>query len=72
MKTEGSKQHQLYRTDSGRWCLNGIDLTCGSCVEVNIEGHWIEVGIEHDQHDYYAIPTSIRLQKGMVARFIEN
>jgi len=64
------RQNELYKASSGRWCLNGLDLTCGDVIEVNIAGYWIKVIIEHEGDDYYAIPTSIRLHNGLFARFI--
>jgi len=60
----------LKKSTSGKWTLKGIDLTSGDCLDVYIEGHWIRIKIEHDKHGYYAIPGSVRLHKGLWARFI--
>jgi hypothetical protein len=61
--------NELYRAQTGRWALNGIDLTCGSSIEVNIAGRWIDIFIEHDGNDYYAIPPAVCLHDGLFARF---
>ena len=63
-------QNQLYKTRSGKWALNGIELSSGSRFEVMISDRWIEISIEYDGKGYYAIPYSIRLLKGQFARFI--
>jgi Domain of unknown function (DUF5348) len=59
----------LEKSPTGRWMLNGIDLTSGSTVDVNIDGHWIRIRIEHDSNGYYAIPISVRLHQGLWAKF---
>lgn len=66
----GPPQSELYKTPSGRWALNGIVLTSGSHCQVRIDGHWINIIIEHDKGAYVAIPPSVRLIKGLHARFI--
>ena len=63
-------QSELDKTKSGRWALNDLELTCGSRLKVNIDKHWINIVIEHDAAGYYAIPCSVRLMKGLHARFI--
>ncbi len=70
MDDEVKPQSELCRMPSGRWALNEIELTCGSCFQVRIDNHWINVRIEHDADGYYAIPYSVRLLKGMTARFL--
>jgi hypothetical protein len=57
-------------TITGRWLLKGFELTCGSCIEVNIDGHWIRTVIECDVNGYYAIPISVNLHYGLWARFL--
>jgi len=57
---------------NGRWILNGIDLTSGSHFQVRIANHWIYVTVEHDGTDYYAIPISVRLHQGLIARFLSE
>lgn len=57
-------------TTTARWHLKGIELTCRSCIEVNIDGHWIRTAIKCDANGYYAIPISVNLHNGLWARFI--
>jgi hypothetical protein len=45
--------------------LKDIDLTCGDCIEVNIDGHWILIRIEHNPGGYNAIPYAVRLHAGL-------
>ena len=52
---------ELRRGPFGRWVLNGQDLTSGSHFQVRIAHHWIDVVIEHNGEDYYAIPPAVRL-----------
>jgi hypothetical protein len=59
----------LRKADTGRWDLNDIELTCGSRFQVYVQGHWIDVAVEHDGGDYYAFPLAIRLHVGLRARF---
>lgn len=70
MHSRSSPQSELYKTRLGRWALNGIELTSGSRFQVKIDGHWINVVIEHDTSGYYAIPPCVRLLKGLHARFL--
>ena len=65
-------QGQLLKDDDGRWELNGITLTSGAHFEIRIQGHWIRVVIEHDGLEYQAYPQSIRLCRGLEARFISD
>jgi hypothetical protein len=69
MNTDIYRPGELYRSESGRWALNGVDLTCGSSIEVSIAGRWIDIFIEHDGDDYYAIPPAVHLHEGLFARF---
>lgn len=62
----------LAKSLSGRWMLNGIDVTSGSTIDVNIDGRWIRVRIEYDANGYYAIPISIRLHPGLWAKFFRK
>ena len=59
----------LLKNKRGRWVLNDMELTAGSCCQVWIDGHWIDVRIEHDGRSYYAIPLAVRLHLGLHARF---
>jgi len=59
----------LHKADTGRWELNDIELTCGSRFQVWVQGHWIDVTVEHDGDGYYAIPAAVRLHVGLRARF---
>jgi len=70
MRDRPSRQSELYKTKLGRWALNDVELTSGTRFQVNIDGHWINVVIEHDASGYYAIPPSVRLLKGQHARFL--
>lgn len=65
-------RNKLSRTPSGKWSLNGRDFGCGSVFQVKVAGHWIEVSVEHDGRDYYAIPLAIRLHKGLEARLLSD
>jgi len=69
MSIDYHPRNTLYRKKSGRWALNDVELTFGDVFEVNIAGFWIDVRIEHDSHDYYAIPPAVRLYEGLFARF---
>ncbi len=60
---------ELRRGPNGRWTLNSLDLTCGSHFQVRIARYWIDVVVEHDGRDYYAIPPAVRLHEGLCARF---
>ena len=59
----------LHKAKSGRWMLNNIELTAGSHFQIFLQGHWIDVTIEHDSGGYYAIPLAVRLHSGLRARF---
>ena len=59
----------LVKMPSGCWSLNGIELTAGSYLQINIGGNWIDIRIERDSTGYYAIPRAVRLHKGLWARF---
>jgi hypothetical protein len=61
---------RLSRGPLGRWVLEDLDLTSGSCIEVRVGDAWIPISIEHDGGDYYAIPKAIRLHQGLEAREI--
>jgi hypothetical protein len=60
----------LTKAPSGRWMLHGIELTCGSSFEVNIDNHWIRVRIEYESDGYFVVPISVRLHHGLWARFL--
>ena len=60
---------ELYKVSSKRWALNDKDLTSGSRLQVKIDRHWIDIVVECDEKGYYAIPFSVRLLKGLEARF---
>lgn len=60
----------LTNSTSGRWMLQGIELTCGSAFDVNIDNHWIRVKIEYDSEGYYVVPISVRLHHGLWAKFV--
>jgi len=62
----------LYRTSSERWAVDGVELTSGACFQVQIEGVWHDVVVEHDGRDYYAIPQAIHLYPGLTARLFDN
>ncbi len=59
---------RMRRNASGRWTINNIELNAGDGFEVLHQGHWTAVQLEH-HHDYYAIPTDIKLRSGLLARF---
>lgn len=59
----------LRKAATGRWELNDIELTCGSRFQAFVQGHWIDVIVEHDGDDYYAYPGVVRLHAGLRARF---
>lgn len=65
-----SNDSTLKKSLGGRWTLKGHDLNSGSCLEVNIDGQWIRIRIEHNKTDYYAIPAGVRLHQGLSARFV--
>ena len=62
----------LKKSTTRRWLLKEVELTSGSCIEVNIDGHWIRIVIECDSDGYYAIPLSVNLHQGLWARFIDD
>jgi hypothetical protein len=62
----------LYKAHTGRWALGEIELTCGSRFQVWVEGHWIDVTVEHDGAGYCAIPAVIRLHVGLQARLLNK
>jgi hypothetical protein len=64
--------NELRMGPSRRWTLNGIDLTSGSHFQVRIASHWIDVVVECDGREYYAIPYAVRLHAGLPARFISE
>lgn len=68
--------NQLRKARTGRWCLNGVELTSGSHFDVRVQGHWIRVVIEvagaNGKRDYCAYPSCIRLHDGLEARFIND
>ena len=63
------KSNVIHKSPSGRWVLNGVELSSGSHFQVFIQGYWINTEIEHNGHDYYAIPLAVRLYPGLRARF---
>jgi hypothetical protein len=63
-------ENSLYLNEQGRWCLNGIELISGSFFEIYIQGHWIRVVIEYHGQKHYVFPSSIRLHRGLIARFL--
>lgn len=64
------KRDRIFQGPSKRWQLNDIELTCGDGIEVCIEGYWIYVTIEHSDGEYVFYPSCIRIENGMLARFI--
>lgn len=43
----------LQKNDCGRWEVGTHELTSGSIVEIQIDGHWICGVIEHCHDSYY-------------------
>ena len=70
MHNDAATGHELHKTSSGRWAIGEAELTSGSSCEVHIQGHWIRVRIESYGGEYYAIPRSVRLHEGLLARLI--
>ena len=62
----------LRKSSTGRWIIKDVELTCGSCIEVNIDDHWIRIGIEHRPSGYYAIQYAVRLHEGLWAIFLRG
>lgn len=52
----------------GRWVLNDHELTSGTGLQVLVGPYWIDVSIEHNGSEYYAIPLAVRLHTGLKAR----
>lgn len=52
---------RLHKKANGRYMCDGVELTCGSGVEIltydafDDKGKWIVTRIEHDGNDYYAV-----------------
>lgn len=44
---------KLSRNECYRWEFDGIELTSGSVVEIEIDGHWLQGVIEYWSDDYY-------------------
>ena len=44
---------KLYRNECERWEFDGYELTSGSLVEIEIDGHWLLGVIEHWSDGYY-------------------
>ncbi len=64
---------KLFVGPNGRWEIDipdqeSIELTSGSIVEVEIQGHWIITAIECDMDGYYAVVRGVKLYDGMRAR----
>lgn len=55
MKVEG----YLMMQHNGRYAIYNrettYELTCGNCIEVQIEDAWIAMRIEHDGEGYYLL-----------------
>ena len=47
------QEGNLKLNDCGRWELNEIELTCGSVLYIDIDGHWIRGVIEYWTNDYH-------------------
>lgn len=69
MDSREERRGALYKAATGRWELNDVELTCGDRFQVRVQGHWIDVVVEHDGDDYYVIPIAVQLHEGLPARF---
>lgn len=52
---------------SGRWAIDGVEISSGEVFEVKLSGQWVRVRMEHDGQDYFTVPQ-IGLFVGMEAR----
>lgn len=75
MTATATRQGELQKNDNHRWeiAIRGeeypLELSCGSVIEVKIDGHWIRTSIEHGSDcGYYATKRGIRLCHGLIAR----
>ncbi len=67
---------KLFRNECGRWEFADVELTSGSIVEIEIDGHWLRGVIEHWTDDYYWFSqrdgTPVILHSGIHARIPVN
>ena len=50
------KQGILYINQDGRYAIDDYTyFTCGSAIELEINGRWTETTIEHANGEYYAV-----------------
>ena len=64
----------LKKQASGRYLIKSAEttceLTCGECIEVNIDKAWITMRMEHDGEEYYLVADSISFYpKSIYARY---
>lgn len=71
---------KLARNDCGRFEVNGLELSCGSVIEVHVgqlldqalESGWVRGWIDHDGQDYVlqvgAAEITMKLRPGLKAR----
>lgn len=67
---------RLFKNGCGRWQFGGVELSCGSVVEVEAFGHWLLGRIEAGARGYFLLDTdtsaTLYLCEGMTARLPEG
>jgi hypothetical protein len=63
----------LKKQANGRYMIKGEEpweLTCGDCIEVNIDQYWITMRVKHDGEEYYLLADSTSFYpKSIYARY---
>lgn len=64
-----ARQGVLKKNTCGRYEIDcWTELTCGTVVELFINGAWVKTRIEHDGNDYYAVGQKGLTLEGVTAR----
>ena len=58
----------LYNSYSERYEIDDIELHCGDCFQVFVDGQWIDTRIEVNKNGYYLIGLPNVLIHGLKAR----
>lgn len=52
-----------YNKEIDRYCIGNIDLHCGTCFEVNINGQWEVVRIEYGAKGWYLVESKKTIEE---------
>ena len=58
----------LYNSYSERYEIYDIELHCGDCFQVLIDGHWVDTSIELNRNGWYLVGLPDMLLHGLNAR----